>query len=99
VISHQRTDGNVFVDIRPMNTNPFADQSPVLTLGRWLCASAGTIRPGGNLASVGKDEMQGSIVDLHIDCMWVKLDCQSTHATSPRKTWCSITSARTRVNS
>jgi hypothetical protein len=34
VISHQRTDGNVFVDIRPMNTNPFADQSPVLTLGR-----------------------------------------------------------------
>jgi len=47
---------------------------------------------GGNLAAVGKDEMQGSIVDPHINCMWIKPDCQSAHATSPRKT-CGVRSS------
>jgi hypothetical protein len=41
VITHQRTDGNIFIDFRPMYPNAFANQAPVAALRRRRIAQSG----------------------------------------------------------
>jgi hypothetical protein len=75
-----------------MHADSFSNQSPFLALLLGSVAQSGEPFDGcRNLAAIGKNEVERRIVDAHVDGMWIKLDCQNTHATSP-KTKCGVRS-------
>jgi hypothetical protein len=94
MITHQGTDGDILINVGPMHADSFSDQSPFLALLLGSVAQSGKPFDGcRNLAAIGKNEVQRRIVDAHVDGMWIKPDCQNTHATSP-KTKCDVRSPR-----
>lgn len=76
-------DGNVFIDRRPVDTDPVSDEPPVVSLVR--CCSEETREPGqgsGHSATIGEPDDQLFIRDFHVRSP--VLSGRSTHSTPSR---------------
>jgi hypothetical protein len=76
VLAQQPFDGNVLVDIGPVDTVTTADEAPVLALGWGGVAQAGKpFQWRRKLAAIGQGYVQQMFVGGNGDCRGIKSNC------------------------
>jgi hypothetical protein len=71
----QALDGDILVDVGPVDPNTATDEAPIAALG--FGGLLQSLKPGegrAEFATIGENDVQGVGADADIDCGWFKFD-------------------------